>query len=840
MHTLLILSAIFLSSNFQLNEVSIQPIHLECEYRQDPLGIDEPEPRLSWILQAETGGGRQTAYRILAAGSPEYLEADRGDLWDSGKIKSSLTANIRYAGKGLKAFQECHWKVQVWDEEGRGSGWSEPAFFSVGPLTELDWRADWIISGGKDDASNFPWLRKEFSLAEKPRKASAFINVLGYAELYINGVKVGEEVLSPSVSDYSRQSLYVTRDISTYLQEGKNCIGLWIAHGWYRRDDIKYFGVVEDRPIVRALLEFKGKDGKSTFLASDRTWKYHLSNRQYAGTWRWGHFGGEQVRAGRMIPGWSKPGLDESDWKQVDNYTLPKVPVVAQRNQSTRIIDTLEVATVERLGPREFLIDFGKHINGWIDLRFDGERADSLVIIDYIDKLLMPEDDRDPLEKNFAIKLDGDPQDRSMITYHQQDLVYPDRQASGHFLNRFNYHGFRWIRIRGLAEFARPELKAFMISEDIRQVTRFECSNPLLNKIWTTVNHTYRCITYNGYVVDCPHRERAGYGGDSHSSMEAALSNFDMAALYNKWTVDWNRGNYASGMWSHSAPEIPQHKNKFSPGWGGFGMFLPWQFYVYYGDTVNLSRAYPYIRRWMEYLHVNTREGILYADTSRGYSSLWSFHGDWVAPPYGMQPDHRVDPRSTQFFNNCYYLYGLDLASKIAGVLGHPGDAETYQSRMTYSREKIHQQFFNPSSRDYVNGEQPYQAFPLHVGLVPDGMREDLAKQLACLILEKNKGHLNTGMLGTYFMFEYLMETGRNDLIYNMVNQKTYPGWGYMIEQGATTIWEQWNGQNSQIHNCYLSVGKWFVQGLGGIRPDEGNPRFSHFYIDPGLIRELD
>jgi alpha-L-rhamnosidase len=488
----------------------------------------------------------------------------------------------------------------------------------------------------------------------------------------------------------------------------------------------------------------------------------------------------------------------------------------------------------------EFLIDFGKHINGWIDLRFQGGDADSLLVIDYIDKLLMPDEEWDPLEKNFAIKLDGDSKGRSMITYHQQDVVYPDRNAVAHFRNRFNYHAFRWIRIKGLEQIPWQGLKAYMISEDIPQVTRFECSNPLLNKIWATVNHTYRCIAYNGYVVDCPHRERVGYGGDSHSSMETALSNFDMAALYNKWTVDWNRGNYATGMWSHSAPEIPQHKNKFSPGWGGFGMFMPWQFYVYYGDTLNLSRAYPYIRRWMEYLHVNTQDGVLHADTARGYSSLWSFHGDWVAPPYGMQPDRRVDPRSTHFFNNCYYLYSLELAARIADVLNHQGDVKTYRSRMAYSQEKIHHRFFNPSSHDYANGEQPYQAFPLYVGLVPDEMKEDLVQHLARLIQEKNHGHLNTGMLGTYFMFEYLMETGRNDLIFAMVNQKTYPGWGYMIEQGATTIWEQWNGQNSQIHNCYLSVGKWFVQGLGGIRPDESNPGFSHFFIDPGLIHDLD
>jgi alpha-L-rhamnosidase len=816
------------------------PVRLECEYRTDPLGIDELRPRLSWQLSDVDGRGRQTAYRILVSGSMENLLADRGDLWDSGKINSQGTSNILYRGRRLEAFRECYWKVRVWDETGKGSGWSEPAFFSVGPMDELDWSADWISSAKDEDESNFPWLRRVFNLDVKPRKAYAYINVHGYFELYVNGKKVGEDVLSPSVSDYSRQSLYVTYDITPYLKEGENVVGLWIAHGWYRRDVIEYFGVTEDRPVARARFEFKGMAGDSWFLATDRTWEYRLSNRSYAGTWWWGHFGGEAVRTGEEDPGWSRIEDTGPHWKQVDNYTLPMVPVVAQRDLQTRIIDTLPVAKMESLGKKEFLVDFGRHINGWIDLRFYGATADGQVVIDYIDKLLPQGTDRDPIEQNFAIKLEGDPAGRSMVGYHQQDLLYLANRAAGHFRNRFNYHAFRWVRIKGIEKISEGDLKALMISENITQVTDFECSNPLLNQIWSTVNHTYRCIAYNGYVVDCPHRERVGYGGDSHSSLETALSNFDMAALCNKWTVDWNRGNYATGMWSHSAPEIPQHKNKFSPGWGGFGLFLPWQFYVYYGDTVNLSRAYPCIRRWMEYLHSNTGEGILHADTARGFSDRWSFHGDWVAPPYGMQPDRRVDTRSTQLFNNCYYLYNLDLAARIADLLNRPEDARTYRCRMAYSQKAIHQRFFNPSTRDYANGEQPYQAFPLYVGLVPPEMREEMDRHLAYLILDKNKGHLNTGMLGTYFMLEYLMETGRNDLIYTMVNQKTYPGWGYMIGQGATTIWEQWNGQNSQIHNCYLSIGKWFVQGLGGIRPDEENPGFSHFYVVPGLLKVLD
>jgi len=813
---------------------------LQTEFRNDPIGLDEIRPRFSWIPVSSSGQMTQDAYQILIASSRTNLDLNSGDLWDSGKIPSGNTVNIRYEGTALNSFQQCFWKVRIWDNVGRVSDWSESALFTIGPLTQLDWSADWISSARDADSSNFPWLRKTFALETLPEAAYAYVNVLGYFELFINGKKVGDEILSPAVSDYSRQSLFVTHDITTYLKPGKNCIGLWLAHGWYRHDDKDYFGVTEDRPLARALLELKTPDGNQTFLATDRTWKFNPSDRSYTGSWYWGHFGGESVETDKTNHNWSNADLDDSEWKRVDNYDPPAIPVRARRNTPTKIIDTLNVQEILPLGDETYLVDFGKHINGWIELKLPGHDKSSKVEIDYIDKLLHPGQEQDPLETGFTVEISGDPDGRSMITYNQKDKISLAPGIGTRFINRFNYHAFRWLLISGIPDIQTDDLQAFMISEDINQVSSFESSNPLLNRIWETVNHTYRCITYNGYVVDCPHRERVGYGGDSHSSMETALSNFDMAALYNKWTVDWNEGIYGTGMWPHAVPHIPGHKNKFSPGWGGFGMFMPWQFYVYYGDTLNLSRTYPYMRKWMEYMHTNTRDGILYPDTSRGDSQAWSFHGDWVAPPYGMQQNRRVDQNSTHLFNNCYYLYNLQLAARIADILGRPTDTKFYRGRFEYSRERIHNKFYNPESGDYANGEQPYQAFPLYVDLVPQELRGDLDAKLEYLILDKNKGHLNTGMLGTYFMFEYLMESGRNDLLYAMVNQKTFPGWGYMLENGATTIWEQWNGQNSQIHNCYLSVGKWFVQGLGGIRPDPEHPGFSHFYIIPGVVDGLD
>ena len=811
----------------------------ECEYRENPLGLDVLQPRLSWKLSS-LNSKKQSAFRILVAGSEEELNADKGDLWDSGKVTSEESNNILYAGKELSAFRKCWWKVKVWDESGLESDWSRPACFSVGPLNRLDWSAEWIGADREADNTNFPFIRKRIEVDRVPQIAIAHINVIGYFELYVNGARISEDILNPAVSDYSKQTLFVSYDIQPYLKEGENIIGIWLAHGWYRHTPDHYYGVTQEGPMLRANIQMDFGPGQRRFIRSDRTWQFLESNREYLGGWQWGNFGGEKVNLAYDIASWSLPGFRENDWRQVDNYKIHQIPVVAQRNKPTRILAEIQPVGMEVIGEREFLYDFGKHMTGWIALNFAGADPDEEIRLEYIDKILETAEIEDEIEQNLSTVLNDGTGQRAYISYNQRDVLLGAGNENETFSNKFNYHAFRWVKISGLDREKIKKITALQISESNEQISTFKCSDPLLNKIWEAVNNTYRCINYNGYVVDCPHRERFGYGGDSHSSMEAGLSNFDLAALFNKWTLDWNAGNYPNGLWPHTVPEKTGHKNAFSPGWGGFGMFMPWQFYIYYGDTSNLLQAYPYIERWMAYMESNVMDGILQKDTLRGGNSDWSFHGDWVAPYYGMQPEDRVDQHSTDLFNNCFYLYELQMAEKIAGVLGKKEDAEHYSRLYARSKPLIHEAFYDASAGYYANGEQPYQALPLLVDLVPEDLKADLDSYLEYLILEKNKGHLNSGMLGTYFLLEYLMKTGRNDLICTMVSKRTFPGWGHMIENGATTIWEQWNGDNSQIHNCYLSVGKWFIQGLGGIQPDREKAGFRHFIIRPGFVDQLD
>ena len=838
MRTCMILALIMLLGCTEKQVESLPPENLLVEFLKSPLMVDETRPRMSWTMPPGREQNYQTGYQILVASDREKLNDNIGDLWDSGKIESSLSQNIIYEGAPLSSEKDCFWKVKIWDEHGNQSNWSAINKWKMGLLNPQDWNAEWIATENKEDLLECHQIRKNFQIEEFPESAFAYINMLGYYELYVNGEKVEDHVLTPAVSDYSSHSVYNAYDIKDYLRKGKNTIGLWTAPGWYRKDTREYYGISEDLPLLRGTVRL-GYGEKDVQINTDRTWKIARSDRSLIGKWLWGNFGGEKVDGRLSKENWSKPEFDDSDWKQVYNYKPSKVSAIAERCPPTRIIEAIPEAAREQLNDSTFLIDFGKHLTGFLNLKMTGLQSGEMISINYVDKIITPGQDTSPLEMNFTKGVKGDKEKRRFVLYNQLDEYIGAGLEVEHFRNKFNYHAFRYILINGLSSDQILNVEAEMIGNDIEQVTSFKSSNELFNEIWEMINHTYRCLTYNGYIVDCAHRERIGYGGDSHSSLEAGLSNFDLSAFLNKWAIDWRANNYPTGFWTNSAPEPPQHNYNFNPGWGSFGIVLPWQFYVYYGDTVNLGRAYPLVKKYVNYMKLNVDDGILHNDYDRANYSR-SFIGDWVPPGYDMTKEGRVDSVSTQFFNNCIYIYAVQMAAKMARVLGKSADLPYYEGLIDDSKDRIHEVFFNPETRDYGNGEQTYLALPLLIGLVPEELKNELDEKLEYLIRVTNNGHLQTGMLGTYFLLKYLMETDRNDLIYLIMNQKTYPGYGFMIESGATTVWEQWNGHNSQTHNCYLAGGMWFLQGLGGIRPDESHPGFKRFFISQPYLPDLD
>jgi alpha-L-rhamnosidase len=859
---------------------------LRCEYLSNPLGIDVQKPRLSWLLNPAPNVRGQSAYRVLVASAPEVLRKDRGDLWDSGRVVSGQTTWIDYGGKKLVSGQQVYWKVRVWSDSGKASPWSAQATWSMGLLQPSDWHSKWIGERRPDGIAEgtplpFPWLRKTFTLTRKPNRAVAYVNPLGYYELYINGRKVDDHVLSPAVSDYSKRNLYVTHEIAEYLVPGKNIVALWLGRGWYVKE---HPGVIHDGPLVRAQLEISLGDGSTAQVVTDQTWKVRESPITPLGRGTaFGDYGGERYDVGLELPGWNAVNLDDSAWQAAAVFEPPQVLTAAQMVEPNRLVETIKAARVEAYPQGGWIIDMGRNFTGWLEIQLPPIAKGSTVKLEYSDQM---EPDK-PAPGAAAGRAGGGPAGsgnapgqnapggrgpgaaappgsipptgatagRSAApagaaagagrggrggnqtvfpnTFNQRDEVTGNGAALT-FRSRFNYHAFRYVRV--IAVETAPDVSSatgYLIRTAYDRAGEFTSSNELLNQIYQMVTRTYEALTLGGYVVDCPTRERLGYGGDAGTSMETGMFNFSTGGLYNRWLANWRDSQVASGSLPHTAPNYP-NQGGGGPMWGGFAVTLPWQMYLQYGDKSVLETNYPMIQKWLGYLASETQDDLLLTHTSHAISDTWNFLGDWLTP----KGSFRGSTPPAQQINSVHYVYQLQLASRIASVLGKAADASAYDARAAAVSKAVHQRFYNAGDPSYTNGDSVQEAFPLLTGIVPPELRKGVMEKLENTIRVQNGGHLDTGMHGTYFLIKYLMEADRNDLVFEMANQKDYPGWGYMLANGATTSWEGWTGQ-SHIHDTLISIGAWFTEGLAGIRSDGKSPGFKHFVIKPAVVGDL-
>ncbi len=802
------------------------PTRLRCEYRENPLGIDVAKPRLSWSIEnrGQTSGDRgqrQTAYQVLVASSAVLLKKDKGDLWDSGKMVSDQSIQMEYHGKPLEARRACHWKVRVWDRDGKASEWSVPAGWSMGLLEAEDWQAKWIKPTCHETS---PWLRKVFALDAVPGRATAFVNVIGYYELYVNGQKVGDDVLAPAVSDNKKRSLYNTYDIGAFLHSGANCIGLWLGQGWAKTG-----------AVARVQLEIS-VGGQRMTTGTDRTWVCAPSTHTLLGKWSWNNFGGERMDARREIIGWSEAGCATGEWTPVEEIAAPGGVVTAQSCPPNRIGQVIPMADCTALGPHTWELDFGTNLTGWLRLRLPRLESGQQVVMRYADKRFQtPEGDQTPagpIKATSLWKLKTASGEVGYQTFNQIDEFISAGKTGERFCSKFNYHGFRYVIIEGLPVRPSPgDAEALLIESDLEPADGFACSNALFNRIHQVNLWTLRCLNLGGYMVDCPHRERLGYG-DGQVGIESLVMSRDVAAFYGKWAEDWLDGQDPStGNLPHTAPNCG---GGGGPGWGGAGCVLPWKLYLYYGDRRLLDHAYEPMRKYTDFLEHCCTNNIL-----RSYGGKWDFIGDWVPPGRGMDTTNWPAKPAAELFNNGYRVYLMEQLARAADVLNRADEAQRLRARIKEITPLIHAAFYDAKKELYVLDEQAYQLMPLMTGIVPDALHGAVFKKLEELIREKNKGHLDTGMLGTYFLIQYLQDVGRDDLLYGIMNQTTYPGWGYMLSQGATTFWEQWNGYWSLIHSCFTSPGGWFHQGLAGIRPDPSDPGFKKIIVKPAVVGDL-
>ena len=808
----------------------IRPGRLTCEYLTDPLGIDVRVPRLGWELITDGATPfdcRQSAYRIRVAPSEKELLSGENLLWDSDWIESSLCSQIEYAGIPLQPDRKYYWNVQLRDNNGAESLPCHSAHWTTGLWEPVQWSAKWIggaevFTFAENGANNpaDPWFRKKFTLTDSPKSAFLHIASVGYHELYVNGRRISDTVLTPNVSDFKHRARSATYDISDALSKGDNLISVWLGAGW----SVYSFYDSPDRPktpIFMAQADIKMKNEETFRLVTDETWKTAPSGNRLLGTWTFGHFGGEMQDGGMERSIWNRFGFNDSTWQPATVYT-PNLTVSSQMSEPNRITESISAVSVEEAEPGVWRVDMGRNFAGWTEIQVKGTPGDVV-------------------EFQFS----ESPHAAMTFNIYSRYLIGPSGQ--GVFKNRFNYSSGRWITVKGLKERPSPErFRGYLVRTAYDRVASFECSDDLQNWIYNTVLWTFETLSVGGYVVDCPQRERAGYGGDAHATIETGMSNYNLGAFYTKWMQDWRDAQGWSPAWledktnlvpGHEADaaagtfpnSAPTYFGGGGPAWGGIVITLPWAMYLQYGDRRVLEDNFDTMKRWLAFLDAYTHDGLLCR-----YGDVWSFLGDWLWP--GAPDGPNSDTDDTLCLNCIYRVYNLRTAEKIARVLGRKAEADAWQKLGDEGRDAVHAKYFHPEDNSYFDGRMSILSAALLAEIPPAELREGVMRRLEEEILTRQKGHIGSGITGGSMLFKLLRQEGRDDLIWSMVSQTEYPGWGFMRANGATTLWEAWELDrpgHSLLHSSYLYPGAWYIDSVLGIRPSAEVPGFRKIVIHP-------
>ena len=788
---------------------------LRCEYRVEPLGVDVVKPRLNWIMESRQRGQMQSAYQILVADSEEKLKQNEGELWDSGKVKSEQSNQVVYKGQPLFSRMRCYWKVRVWDKDGKVSGWSEPAMWTVGLLESGDWRAKWIgydvgqLSSNnkrKSDPNALflpppPYLRRAFWVGRPVKRAVVYASALGLYELHINGKRVGEDYFTPGWTDYPTRVYYQTYEVTDLIKKGGNAIGAILADGWYAG----YLGFGKKRehygsePRLLVQLEIEYDNGHIQTVVTDGTWR-----ASYGPLLESDFLMGEIYDARKEMPGWDTSRFDDSEWDMV--AVTDKSDGIVQSYPGVTVQKILEIKPTKLTEPEKgvYVFDMGQNFAGWVRLKVKGKAGTKVVL-------------------RFAEMLnpDGTIYTENLRSARCTDTYILKGTGKEIWEPLFTYHGFRYVEVTGYA--GKPGLDAItgvVLHSATPLAGSFECSNPMVNQLYSNIVWSQRG-NFIEVPTDCPQRdERLGWTGDAQIFVRTATYNMDVAAFFTKWLIDLEDAQTKEGAF----PDVAPHKVAMGsgvPAWGDAGVICPWTIYQVYGDKRVIKKHYESMKKWIGYLEKNSK-GLL--RPAYGY-------GDWVSIGSNTPKD---------VIATAYFAYSTRLVSKIAAVLGKDDDARKYEELFEQIKSAFNNAYVSDDGR--IKGEtQTCYLLGLYFDLLPEDKREPATQHLIEDLREKD-WHLSTGFVGLSYLVPTLTETGHLDIAYRLLNNETFPSWGYSIKNGATTIWERWDGwteekgfqtpgMNSFNHYAFGSIGRWLFGTVAGIGTD--GPGYKQIIIRP-------
>ena len=804
----------------------ITPTNLTCEYAPNPVSIDTQEPRFGWILQSDRRNQSQSAYQILVAGSAENLQSGRADKWDSGKVASARSVNVPYAGNSLSSDETCYWQLRVWDQDDQASAYTEPAAFTMGLLHESDWTGPWI--GAPTDVAS-PLLRTEFDLANPVSRARLHISGLGWYELYLNGQRVGDHVLDPATTDYTRRVLYVTYDVTDMLQTGANAVGVMLGNGWYCEPGWEHrYG---DSPRLRLQLNVEFANGSTTSVASGSGWK--TAPGPIA---RNDLYGGETYDARQELPGWAATGFDDTDWHAAVNKDAPGGTMVAQVMPPIRVNKKLQPVNVTQPQDGTHVYDLGQLFGGWAKLRLKGERG-TTVTIKYACQLLEESGLVDQESGEFYFR------HRSRASAHAEgdeiDIYILKGDPDGEtYEPRFTYHPVRYVQVESDRPVTIEDLQGQVVYSDVDLSGGFECSNPIFNRIhelvhWTVTNGLF------GIPLDCLHREHWAWT-DPATIASSLYPRKHMPRFWTKWLDDIKDAQLENGSVPDICPNYVQRDDP-DPAWGGNYPILVWYLYQYFDDSRILEEHYAPIRLWVDYLTSVAEDNIV----SEGH------YGDHMLPGAAPGEEEFVSSETPPpLLWTGYYYLGAAIVSKVAGYLGKEDESAHYRRLADQIKDALNHEWLDPAAHRYATGSQTANLFPLALGIVPQASQAGVVQDIVHNIVDTWGGHHHTGNTGITCLIDTLTQHGQGDVLHDLVATPTYPGWGYMVAQGATTIWESWSLQSTvgaaESMIMWASIDEFFYNDLAGIKgpdyhgPGFMKPGFRDIHIEPHPLGDLE
>jgi len=845
---------------------AMPPLALRCEYRVNPAGIDEVQPRLSWRVESSERGQKQTAYQILVASSPELLQANTGDLWDSGKISSDETVNIAYAGKPLASRQQCFWKVCVWDKDGKAK-WSDPAAWTMGLLQSEDWQADYISFRDttplwKDAANLFlppaRQYRKEFTATKSVKRATIYSTALGIYELYVNGRRVSDARFVPGWTDYHQRAYYNTYDVTALVKRGSNALGAWVGDGWY--SGYIGFGLMTSigtehigrytygkTPALMAQLEIEYTDGSRETIPTDKSWKV-----TGGGPIREGDFlMGESYDARKETPGWTQTNFDDAKWEPAilasENGTVPAtfyeyqnavkpsdaveikgrpIDLGFKRPGKLEAFPGLPVRLIEEIKPIAitsptngvYIFNLGQNFAGVVRLKVKGPAGTDIQL--RFGEMLYPDG-----------RLMNDNYRKARAIDHY--ILRGDKNGET-WTPRFTFHGFQYVEVTSYP--GKPDKEAItgiVLHSDTPLTSGFECSDPMANRLFKNVVWTQRA-NFLDLPTDCPQRdERFGWMGDAQIYVHCATLNADVAAFYTKWLREVMESQRPSGTFPGYAPYPFQHGWDFGTAWCDAGVICPWTIWQAYGDTRIIERCWPFMEKFMNW-RKSTSQNFL----GINHGNEW---GDWLS--FGAKTP-------LDFVDTVYFAYSANLMAQMAAAIGKQTEAAEYGELFNRIKSAFNAKYVHADGSLAVDTETAY-ALALYMDLIPTDLRVKAGKFLAEKLRDgetaDNSG-MTTGFLGTRPLLPVLTSVGANDLAVKHFQSRKFPSWGYEVDQGATTIWEHWDSytkahgfggmdgtqnasMNSFAHYSFGAVCEWMINDLAGIQSD--GPGYDKIIIHP-------